>query len=533
MASKVRLVAVFVVGLVAACYNPKLTSGSLTCSKTGKPCPDGFHCAAGHCYKDGDSPPAVSDLGMHAALPDFASPAAPDLAAPPKMKGDSCGPALACAQGLNCVDGVCCTSPCTGSCEACDVTGSVGDCVPVTGPPHGNHPACNGKDATCGGSCDGTNRACAYPSVSQICGAACDGHCDGSGSCSTAGGSCPNGFACGAGGCKTTCSGNGDCQTHFHCTAPNCTRDVESDCLDGLDNNGDGLIDCADPTCTTVMCVSSIPGDEIGTISSSCSDSNYPTPETFHQTLSSVTCTGCGCSATGTVQSSSTFYTGSCGSGPVALSALDTGNGVCVTVSPPTAYAAFDSGAQSVASTSCSITQQAAAGTPQWGVTTNFCVARQSPSTAACGSTKACVAKPANAAKVCVRIPSAGASCPAGYGNSNGTYYTGFNPATCNGCTCTSSTNGNISSYYADYFELYTTSNCSESFGKQGYPASGACVTYYDDYGGTMYPLSSFTVASVRFVEVQRLPVGFFTCSSSATVSAQAQPTGGSTMCCQ
>ena len=48
--------------------------------------------------------------------------------------------------------------------------------------------------------------------------------------------------------------------------APNCVRIPESDCLDGKDNNGDGLADCADPTCAAVVaCVPDAPaGDELG-----------------------------------------------------------------------------------------------------------------------------------------------------------------------------------------------------------------------------------------------------------------------------
>lgn len=45
--------------------------------------------------------------------------------------GGSCMQPQDCQAGLSCVDGVCCTSSCTGSCMACDVPGSVGTCTAV------------------------------------------------------------------------------------------------------------------------------------------------------------------------------------------------------------------------------------------------------------------------------------------------------------------------------------------------------------------------------------------------------------------
>src|SRR5690606_19377231 len=96
----------------------------------------------------------------------------------------------------NCSDGLCCDRPCTGQCEACDLPGHEGTCMPVTGAPRGDRPACEGDAASpCGaGACDGSNRSsCSFAGTEVICGdSACsDGvetgrRCDGAGQCRSA-----------------------------------------------------------------------------------------------------------------------------------------------------------------------------------------------------------------------------------------------------------------------------------------------------------------------------------------------------------
>ncbi len=46
-----------------------------------------------------------------------------------------------------------------------------------------------------------------------------------------------------------------------------CVRVAESDCLDGIDNNGDGLVDCADPTCSAPVQVADVgAGQDVGIV---------------------------------------------------------------------------------------------------------------------------------------------------------------------------------------------------------------------------------------------------------------------------
>ncbi len=67
---------------------------------------------------------------------------------PDEGPGGACDEPSDCDGGLFCVDGVCCNSTCTGSCEACNVAGAEGTCAPI---PTGTDP-----DGECPGfSCDG------------------------------------------------------------------------------------------------------------------------------------------------------------------------------------------------------------------------------------------------------------------------------------------------------------------------------------------------------------------------------------------
>src|SRR5262249_3791772 len=76
----------------------------------------------------------------------------------------------------------------------------------------------------------------------------------------------------------------------------------ESDCLDGIDNNGDGLKDCEDSTCTTVACVPAAgAGNELGLFHTAALPANdFTVASAPHQTLHS-SCGGCSFSVKATL----------------------------------------------------------------------------------------------------------------------------------------------------------------------------------------------------------------------------------------
>ncbi len=175
-----------------------------------------------------------------------------------RNQGQVCTAAIQCATGA-CVDGVCCNNACNGTCEACNLASSVGECRPV---PAGQDPAaeCVGQPAsTCGndGTCNGAG-ACRQHVAGTVCaGAACSGQtatgariCNGRGTClpplSTT--DCAS-FACDGQVCGTTCSGTSGCAPGNTCNGTVCAEDGlalywkldEADGTTAADSSGHGF----------------------------------------------------------------------------------------------------------------------------------------------------------------------------------------------------------------------------------------------------------------------------------------------------
>lgn len=172
-----------------------------------------------------------------------------------KKNGQRCAAAADCASA-QCVDGTCCDRACAGQCEACDVTGFAGTCVPVAGTPRNARPACAAPGTTCGGACNGLDGvACAYPSAITTCAASCGGErltqstCDGRGACvADVPRGCPGNFVCdSATTCKTACATNADCATGYQCEAGSCLPVAL--CEERFVTRGSQRIDCFPYTC--------------------------------------------------------------------------------------------------------------------------------------------------------------------------------------------------------------------------------------------------------------------------------------------
>jgi hypothetical protein len=214
-----------------------------------------------------------------------------------KSLGKTCGNGPECVS-TRCVDGVCCNSSCTTTCESCNIAGSIGMCTPV--PVGSDDNGCMGTNQSCNGSnnCDfelgqscGGNGSC----LSNMCvdGVCCSSSCNGpcracsmsktgmaSGTCNPIPMNADPDNECAtqmASTCGTTgvCDGNNACAKHpmgTVCVAQSCMVSTQTN-ADTCDGNGtcndNGTSDCAPYTCGATGCKTACATD------TDCSTGNY------------------------------------------------------------------------------------------------------------------------------------------------------------------------------------------------------------------------------------------------------------------
>jgi hypothetical protein len=218
-----------------------------------------------------------------------------------------------------------------------------------------------------------------------------------------------------------------------------CERVPESDCLDGVDNNGDELADCEDPTCEPVVeCVAGAPtGGDLGLhVTDGVCPTDFESSQLFHTGIQPQACTGCTCTTecTGTVQMWTTLdCTGTATTQTFTGIPDDSTQCKNFTATP------FKSGTMTAPSISgCLAGGTATQPDPTWATDDTFCSARSSLTCSTAG--QVCVAKPPAAQPLCVKVD-ASASCPSGYTGSDDIVYSSFVPGSCGACsTCNPAT---------------------------------------------------------------------------------------------
>ena len=237
------------------CGSASCTGGvetaAVNCNGTDKTCPSGMmtNCSPYICGASACLSSCVDDDDCASSAYCAAGSCVAKLA-----NGTACSTGTQCTSGI-CADGVCCDGACTAQCEACNVSGSLGTCSPVTGTPVTGRTPCAGT-GTCGGSCDGSNRtACAYPDMTVVCRmgsctggtATLEATCDGAGACPavqmqdcapntcagnicgggcTTDGQCASGNYCSGGVCVPTLANGSSCSGDTQCTSGFCTDGV-------------------------------------------------------------------------------------------------------------------------------------------------------------------------------------------------------------------------------------------------------------------------------------------------------------------
>jgi hypothetical protein len=188
----------------------------------------------------------------------------PDAAAAGRTNGSACGCDRDCGSGF-CVDGVCCDSACTGTCQSCRTKSAPGTCSFVAA---GDAPRtaadCPRSDpATCGldGTCDGQG-ACRSHVLGTVCQAGtCEGAsvtnsriCDGAGSCEPGPATICAPFNCDpkTSACRASCASDADCIAGVSCVNGSCGKKpmgaacaANAQCVSGF---------CADGFCCNVAC---------------------------------------------------------------------------------------------------------------------------------------------------------------------------------------------------------------------------------------------------------------------------------------
>jgi hypothetical protein len=165
--------------------------------------------------------------------------------------GAICSTGTTCSTGM-CVDGVCCSSACTGTCERCNIAGSLGTCTAVAAGMDPDNECVAQLATTCGqtGMCSGS-RTCQLFAA----GAACDSPfctsettgfaaplCDGAGTCGEYVAVDCGAYDCNSatGACRTRCANADECAPDYTCGAfgtclglPGASCRVAGDCASG------------------------------------------------------------------------------------------------------------------------------------------------------------------------------------------------------------------------------------------------------------------------------------------------------------
>lgn len=321
------------------------------------------------------------------------------------------------------------------------------------------------------------------------------------------GGSIAGGGA-GEAGAPTGGTGNGEPQD-------------QEDCLNGIDDTGDGLADCADPQCQPDhQCVPEIPPGWAGFGYRAIR--SFQDPETdclgfprkqYYQGLVSPT-TGCTCSCSAPkglsceASAAEVYDTKACsGVGQIVSSAC---SGLGVTpASVRTESYVFDKGA-------CDPLVQGTPTPPNWSETVDLCLISKMGS--GCPAGFVCVPRAIKTVEpaACIHRPGE-YSCPSLYSYRN-TYYGAIDDTrSCAASACSCSTPTASCSATLELYDMYSP-NCEEP-SYESIPFDGKCSPIY----GSDVIRSGQVVTSIEPGECE---------SSGAGVSGTAKPSEPQTVCC-
>jgi hypothetical protein len=453
--------------------------------------------------------------------------------ATPAPNGSSCGIDKVCKAGscISCAAGTVCASP-DGACQVGSLDCSTG--VPTC---TGFHTAPNGTTCATGicyqgdcttPSCGGTNDTLC--DLGMVCDRTGCGTPPPPGVCVTPPATCTSTYApvCGCDG-KTYPNDCVRLRSDVPLDHPGVCANTAEDCYNGFDDNGDGLVDCEDPSCVvTSLCTAPPPSGWIGigwldpdtvvTCPPSLAEVNLY--ETANLNAATLACT-CECgTATAHCGIDLTCYAGDTGCNNAGTSFTVTG---CQTVSLPQGATSCLALAPRLVG-SCPATTKTVRPTVVWPATGRACV--REAGGYCTGGTLQCVPRPpAGAVGPCV-VHTGDVACPGtGPYTAKHLYYDGKTNDTraCTACSeCTASGTCRCDTMMPECgVSIYSDSLCQSS-NPTTVPAGGMCM-----------PITNSGSTSPKAQPVGLLPPESTQCvPGTSTVTGTITPTTKLTICC-
>jgi hypothetical protein len=498
---------------------PPSCAGTGSTLTTGRTCdgngtcqqPTTLSCAPYMCNAANNACKAACTADSDCLAPDICD-TVTNLCGNKKRLGQSCTQTSECLTNNSCVDGVCCSSPSCGSCQACNISGSPGNCANVPASslePHGlcaTNPPCGNT-----GACDGAGH-CQLGGTSVACGAAtCSGstftplsHCNGSGACAAPTTSSCSPYTCTTSSCKTSCTADSDCVAPYTCQGTGSTKSC------ALKPNSQACASgnqCISGFCTDGVCCGSGP---CGTCQAcnvngagSCAPIPAGTAAPAGQCGGNGTCGNTGtCSGTGACTQASTGVAcgaASCTGTTFTPTAFCTGSGACATVSTSSCAP------YKCSSTSCSPTCNADTDCVPAGANNSYCTGTGGACLPVKATGVACLSNHECGTGNCVDGVCCGsASCP-----------------TCQACNV-SGTPGACANVADGVSELHGRCGANGTCGNTGTCTGGACTQAPPSVSCTAASCSGSTFTPTAFCS------GSGSCSTPTTASCAPYVCSGS-----
>jgi len=233
-----------------------------TCDGSGS-CLDGGTTDCGNYICSGSSCRSSCSSNSHCASGSYCS---GTTCTAEKGNGSSCTAGSQCSSG-NCVDGYCCDSACSGSCQSCAAAftaSSDGVCANVDSgrDPDGDCAAAGTSTCNHDGYCDGSGGCRNYGSGTVCTSASCSGDnvlnadtCNGSGTCNDGGTTDCGAYSCSGSSCRSSCTQDGHCASGYWCSGTTCTSEKSngSSCSNANECSSGNCVDgyCCNSSCTS------------------------------------------------------------------------------------------------------------------------------------------------------------------------------------------------------------------------------------------------------------------------------------------